>query len=227
MTLIGVLLNAAALITSALIGVVSKSYIPFIITGFIVLCLVLMGILGIIRRKRIFILIGILGIVAVILVLLYLNRSVVGNLIGSATENPWSTWSTTPVYPSDTLDVETRETAGYVMNVYVTQEDITPYHNRNFRNFSIAGNFETYYARESYGEKSFEIKVTSEQVSSATAYAPEDFIPNIGDLYVGGYNKSSETAYVIPIALDDQGRYYPLFIKKETTITEYRYRDKK
>lgn len=148
------------------------------------------------------------------------------NLQSETKESQWSTWSTTPVNPGDTREIEIRETVGYVMNVYVTQEDITPYHSRYFRNFSIAGDFETYSARKSYGEKSYEVQVTAEQLSSATAYAPEDFIPNIGDLYVGGYNKSSETAYVIPIALDNQGRYYPLFIKDEIKMTEYRYRDK-
>lgn len=148
---------------------------------------------------------------------------------GEKTEwGEWSEWSSEPAYESSTRQVQTREIAtGYKMVVYVTQENVAPKYYRNFRDFSINKDFEYYGARESYGEKCFEAQVSPEQLSSAKKYSPEDFIPNNDTTYVGGYNKSSKTAYVMPIALDNQGRYFPLFIKEEMTETQYRYRDKK
>lgn len=137
---------------------------------------------------------------------------------------PWSEWSSTPVTASSTRQVETKESTGYEMTVYVTQEDAAPYF-RNFRDYSISGDYERYGARSSYGEKHINCQVSLEQLASAASYGPGEFIFN-DDLYVGGYNLSSSTAYVMPIALDSQGRYYPLFIERELSGTLYRYRDR-
>lgn len=155
-----------------------------------------------------------------------------GDLFGEEPEGKgewgkWSEWTSEPAYESSTREVETREiTTGYKMVVFVTQENIAPKYYRNFRDFSINKDFEYYGVRESYGEKYFKVQVSPEQISSAKTYNPEEFIPNHDTTYVGGYNKSSKTAYVMPIALDNQGRYYPLFIEEEMTETQYRYRDK-
>lgn len=139
----------------------------------------------------------------------------------------WSDWSSAPVYPSSTREVETRECLkGYNMIVYVTQEDNYPKYYRNFRDFSIKGKLDIYGARQSYGEKHFEIFVMEDMLKAASVYAPGDFVYDDGKLYVGGYNKSSYNAYVMPIPLDAQGRYYPLFIDSMVTEIQYRYRDK-
>ncbi len=155
---------------------------------------------------------------------------VVGFCIGCFTGSgwsPWSEWSSTPVYESDTREVQEKEVlVAYDMAVYVTQEDKSQNHYRNFRDFSIKGEFENYGARDSYGEKHFELQISPEQLDKAATYGPGEHIPSKGDLYVGGYNMSSKTAYVIPIALDSQGRYYPLFIMSEIKEVQYRYRDK-
>lgn len=136
----------------------------------------------------------------------------------------WSDWSTIRVDASDTCEVQTRESNVYRMCVYVTQENATNYP-RSFRDYSIGGAYEAYGCRSSYGEKHFEVTVTQEQLNAAVVYAPNTFIPNNDDLFVGGYNRSSQEAYVMQIPIDSQGRYYPLFIKNKETITEYRYRD--
>jgi len=139
---------------------------------------------------------------------------------------PWSEWSNVFIEENDTREVEKREvTIGYIMTVYVTQEEASP-HYRNFRDFSINGDYDRYGARSSYGEKHFDIQVSPEQLASATTYNSGEFVLNNDAPYVGGYNKSKGTAYVMKIALDDQGRYYPLFIKEEIKETQYRYREK-
>lgn len=137
----------------------------------------------------------------------------------------WSVWSTTYIESTSTREVEQEIRDGYNMVVYVTQEDAAP-HNRNFRNHSIKGDFYSYGARLSYGEKRLEYAITKDELSLASSYAAGTLVPSDGKLYVGGLNKSTETAYVFPIALDNQGRYYPLFIKEDAQVTAYRYRDK-
>lgn len=136
----------------------------------------------------------------------------------------WSDWSTIRVDSSDTREVETRKSYVYRMHVYVTQENATNYP-RSFRDYSIGDAYEAYGCRSSYGEKHFELTVTQEHLNVAVIYASNAFIPNNDDLFVGGYNRSSQDAYVMQIPLDSQGRYYPLFIKNKETIIEYRYRD--
>lgn len=143
----------------------------------------------------------------------------------SAEWTDWSAWSTTYIESTSTREVEQEIRDGYNMVVYVTQEDAAP-HNRNFRNHSIKGDFYSYGARSSYGEKRLEYAITKDELSLASSYAAGALVPSDGKLYVGGLNKSTETAYVFPIALDNQGRYYPLFIKEDAQVTAYRYRDK-
>ncbi|MDO5444472.1 MAG: hypothetical protein Q4F31_02505 [Eubacteriales bacterium] len=108
--------------------------------------------------------------------------------------------------------------SGYNMVVYVTQAeaDAAGHHYRQFRNYSINNNFANYGVRQSYGEKCFRLFLTVEQLSKATVYNPGDYIYDDGKLYVGGYNKTDLKAYVLPIALDSSGRYYPMFV--ESTV---------
>lgn len=159
----------------------------------------------------------------VILLLVVLLLFVIFVLFTSSM-GPWSEWNTTPVSSSLFTEVEVRDVSTYNMQVYVTQEVSTNYP-RNFRDYSIGNNYEAYNCRASYGEKHFVETVTQEQLKSAAVYASGAFIPNNDTLYVGGYNRSSLDAYVMQIPLDSEGRYYPLFIESEETITEYRYRE--
>lgn len=141
-------------------------------------------------------------------------------------DDGWSGWSSYPVQATATRQVETRQIiTGYNMTVYVTQEDSDSHHYRDFRDFSIGGNYGLYNARKSYGEKHFTLYVTEDQIAKASVFAPGEFVPD-SNPYVGGYNRSSKNAYVIPVALDSQGRYYPLFIDNAVTETQYRYKDR-
>lgn len=161
------------------------------------------------------------GLAIVVFVVIFIAIS---TLISASSMGPWSEWSTTPVSSSPFTEVDVRDVSTYNMQVYVTQEVSTNYP-RNFRDYSIGNNYEAYNCRASYGEKHFVETVTQEQLKSAAVYAPGAFIPNNNTLYVGGYNRSSLDAYVMKIPLDSEGRYYPLFIESEETITEYRYRE--
>ena len=148
----------------------------------------------------------------------------VADAVPSINYSMWSDWRNSKRNSRYTGEVQTRESNVYRMCVYVTQENATNYP-RSFRDYSIGGAYEAYGCRSSYGEKHFEVTVTQEQLNAAVVYAPNTFIPNNDDLFVGGYNRSSQEAYVMQIPIDNQGRYYPLFIKNKETITEYRYRD--
>ena len=161
------------------------------------------------------------GLAIVVFVVIFIAIS---TLISASSMGPWSEWSTTPVSSSLFTEVEVRDVSTYNRQVYVTQEVSTNYP-RNFRDYSIGNNYEAYNCRSSYGEKHFVETVTQDQLESAAVYAPGAFIPNNDTLYVGGYNRSSLDAYVMEIPLDSEGRYYPLFIESEETITEYRYRE--
>lgn len=133
----------------------------------------------------------------------------------AATPQPTATPAPTATpQPYQPPVVQPNPIRGYNMVVYVTQSAQDPYP-RMFRNFSINNALGACGARESYGEKHFELQITPQQLANAKAYGPGEFIPNIGEQYVGGVNVTQETAYVITVGLDNQGRYYPMFIKNE------------
>lgn len=168
----------------------------------------------------------ILLVIAAILIFAVLF-SAIGNNNGEWGEwGEWSDWNTASAYPSESRQVETREQTMYNMVVYVTQEDTSP-HYRNFRDYSINGNYSEYNARKSYGEKCLQLTVSSDELKSSAAYGSGALIRNGNEKIVGGYNCSGSTAYLVEIELDSQGRYYPLFIESSYEVTEYRYRDKR
>lgn len=133
----------------------------------------------------------------------------------STQKGNWSSWSTTPAYPSSTREVETRNVIkGYNMVHYGTQMEEEP-HYRMFRSYSIQGCFGDYGARDSYGEKQYTKFVTPEQLRSATEYAEGTFI----NTSYAGYQMGKGTAYNFG---DDK---YVWFINSTVQTKEYRYRD--
>lgn len=84
----------------------------------------------------------------------------------------------------------TGNVAGYNMVLYVTQEKDSPYY-RNFRSYSICGDFEKYGARPSYGEKHLTKYVTAEELSRAAIYYEGSFV---GTKYEG-FQKGSGCAF--------------------------------
>lgn len=139
----------------------------------------------------------------------------------------WSSWSMNKVESSATREVETREgqkrIVGYNMVHYGTQQKIQPYY-RMFRDYSIAGNYEQYGARESYGEKHLTKYVTVSQMNSAVTYRPDSkntISLTYNDEAYGGYQLGTTTAYNFG---DDNILW---FIESEdySYVTEYRYRD--
>lgn len=133
----------------------------------------------------------------------------------------WSDWSDTSVTKSDSTEVETREDTrsrltGYNMVYYLTQEANSPYY-RNYREFSLNGNYGAYGARTSYGEHHNTRTATVDQVSNAPTIGNNGFFS--GEF--GGYIRTSATAY-------DLGDAYPWFVESEIrenyTVTQYRYR---
>ena len=157
----------------------------------------------------------------------------VGIFLGKATDlisfppirGPWSEWSSSIPSESDSRQIEERKVTSYIMEVYVTQEDVAPNYCRVFRHFSINKDFQSYGARKSYGEKHIQTTVSEEEFNKAIKFGKE-YIDFDSEKYVEGYNVSSQPAYVMEIELDEQGRYYPLFVKDKITEVQYRYRDK-
>ena len=137
----------------------------------------------------------------------------------SASWGAWSSWSTTPVYETATRQVETRTTVkGYNMFHYRTQYRDAPYP-RVFRDYSINGDYDWKYSRQSYGEKYLERYATATELSNA-----ETFSPDSKHVYNGrhpGYQDGTTIAYAFP---DDE---FMWFIKSKDQVTEYRYRDLK
>lgn len=126
----------------------------------------------------------------------------------------WSSWSKTPLYPSSSRQIETRQViVGYNMVHYGTQEAASP-HYRMFRDYSIKKNLSRYGARESYGEKHFTRYVSASTLSYAKTYAPGTLITG----NYGGYQKGTSTAYNFG---DDK---YVWFIENAVYATEYRWR---
>ena len=65
---------------------------------------------------------------------------------------PWSQWQDGAISASASRQVETRSVVvGYHMVLYQTQEAAYP-HYRNFRSFSVNGNYAAHGLRASYGE---------------------------------------------------------------------------
>lgn len=130
----------------------------------------------------------------------------------------WSSWNTSVPTEASNREVEKREvTDGYNLVVYVTQEASYPYR-RNFRNYSVNGNFDAYGLRSSYGEFAYRRYASKAEVDSAATCREGDYIYQDSG-HVGGYYRGSGEAYYFP-----DGYYW--YIESPVTRTEYRFRDK-
>ena len=129
----------------------------------------------------------------------------------------WSSWSTTPAYDSDSRDAESKsEHTGYNMVVYNT---MSTGGSRQFRSYSVNGNYSSYGCSSSYGEYSYTKHASISEVNSATTVAAGKYTSSCT---YPGYNKDSKTGYI----LDLYGEKYVFFISSNTYTTYYRYRDR-
>lgn len=130
----------------------------------------------------------------------------------------WSEWSTTSPENISGREIETRETVlGYNLAVYVTQEASYPYR-RNFRNYSVNGNYSGYGLRVSYGEFAYRRYATKAELEAAPTCQQGTFVYQDW-AHVGGTYKGSGQAYYFP-----DGYYW--YIDSVNTVTEYRFRDR-
>lgn len=128
----------------------------------------------------------------------------------------WSSWSTTAKSETNTCDVETKTekvVSGYNMIEYNTQ---TPDGHREYRSWSVNGNYSKYGLNSKYGEFSRTRYATVSQLNSATVVSPGAY----ASFAYSGYNKDSSKGYII------SGSDYMWFIASTVykDQTYYRYR---
>lgn len=102
--------------------------------------------------------------------------------------------------------------------VYVTQEAAYSYH-RNFRNYSVNGNYDAYGLRSSYGEFAYTRYASKAELEAAETCREGDYVYQ-DSAHVGGCYRGSGTAYYFPDG------YYWYIIGSPVTRTEYRFRDR-
>ena len=130
---------------------------------------------------------------------------------------PWSEWQDSYIAGSSTRQVETRsEVVGYFMVLYQTQEANYPNY-RNFRGFSVNGNYAAYGLRASYGEHHWTHYFSKATLDSATRHYNGNYLSYRSE--ASGYQRDSATSYL------DISTGLPWFIQSEDTRTQYRYRD--
>ena len=129
----------------------------------------------------------------------------------------WSDWSTTKPTGQDGREIEEREsTAGYNMVHYLTMGNDG---RRQYRSYSVNGDYATYGLSVDYGEFSRTWYATKAEIDSADTCSEGDYV-NYAD-NTAGYNMGSGTAYAGWNVRD----CLVWFIKSEVKQTEYRYRD--
>jgi|GEM_PF-2132444 len=129
---------------------------------------------------------------------------------------PWSDWQDGFVERSSILDVETRTTVvGYHMIIYVTRENVSKI--RNYRSFSVNGNYSGYGLDSGYGEFRYTHYYSKSKLDSSRRHYDGDFINVYSN--TSGYQRDSATSY-----WDAEGSGYAWFIEREDTKTQYRYR---
>lgn len=127
----------------------------------------------------------------------------------------WSEWSTSAPTANESRQIETRNTVtGYNLVVYVTQDTAG---NRNFRSYSVNGNYDAYGLNAKYGENFYSRTCSKAELDAAPRYNPGDVIAQ-DDSHVGGIQKGDGQSYYF-----NDG--YGWFIASEIKSTEYRYRD--
>jgi uncharacterized repeat protein (TIGR02543 family) len=129
----------------------------------------------------------------------------------------WSGWSTTAAYDSDSRDAESKnEHTGYNMIMYAT---MSTGGSRQFRSYSINGNYSGYGCSSSYGEFVHRRDATIAEVNAATTVAQGKYTSACSH---PGYNKGNGTGYILPYG----DLTYVFFINSNINTTYYRYRDR-
>ena len=137
----------------------------------------------------------------------------------------WSGWSTNPVYGSDSREVDVRDETnavhtGYHLECYNTR---TSGGSRQFRNYSVGGNYSGYGVSSTYGEYHYERDASIWEVNNAPKVYAGEYTSVCS---YPGTNKGNDTGYI----LSDGSYTYVYFITsniyENQTTRYYRYRDR-
>ena len=137
----------------------------------------------------------------------------------------WSAWSTTPVSATNNRKVDTKTESTQVLESYnmVEYNTMNGSGTRQYRSYSVNGNYASYGVRASYGEFHRTKRCSVDEVNRATQIAPGGYS---SDSQAGGVNKDSRTGYV----LNCDGYNVIMFISSENYATQsttyYRYADR-
>ena len=129
----------------------------------------------------------------------------------------WSGWSTTKPGEQPGRQIETRSTVvGYNMVTYLTmgQDSV-----RQYRSYSVNGNYAAYGLRSAYGEFHYTYYADATAIANADICAEGAYVNYAGN--TAGYNMGHGTAYC-GWAVQD---CLVWFIESENAVKEYRYRD--
>ncbi len=131
----------------------------------------------------------------------------------------WSGWTTNAITGSDSRQVQTKTETyvnGYNMVSYCTQGSASPYY-RQYRNYSIGGNYSGYGCRSSYGEWGRSAFWSPSTLNSATKVPAGTYSSACS---YGGYNKGNATGYA--------SGSYMWFVASTSygSSTYYQYRDR-
>ena len=129
----------------------------------------------------------------------------------------WSTWSTSEPLKQDGREIQTRDVVvGYNMELYLT---MTQGGIREYRSYSVGGNYSAYGLRPAYGEFHYTYYATKDSIDSSDTAAEGAYVNYANN--TAGYNRGRGTAYVGWNVQD----CLVWFIGSEVTQREYRYRD--
>jgi len=152
------------------------------------------------------------------LLTLAMLASLVSPIASAATEyGPWSGWSTTVPASQSGRQIETRDVVvGYNMVTYLTRSlgGI-----REYRSYSISGNYGGYGLSSQYGEFHYTYYADKASIDAADRCAEGGYVNYANN--TAGYNKGHGTAYVGWGVQD----CLVWFVKSSVTQKEYRYRD--
>lgn len=135
----------------------------------------------------------------------------------AADYGPWSDWSTT--YPGQAVGrkIDTREvTVGYNMVTYLT---MTYEGVRQYRSYSVGGNYSAYGLRPQYGEHHYDYYASKEAIDAADTCGEGVYVNYASN--TAGYNMGSGTAYCGWGVQD----CLIWFVDNTVTQREYRYCD--
>ena len=128
----------------------------------------------------------------------------------------WSDWTTSKIDASDTVQVQTEDRGSQVLVSYNMDAYCTVANNpwrRQYRNFSVNGNYSAYGLSSTYGEWHHEGTWSVADVKAATVIHPGE--------QQGGDQTGTNMADVDGYSLFDGSHYYIYFITSENYDTIY------